>query len=511
MFLNTSIQALGKNLMASGEDKFKIIRQEFPEMTMEQFKLLMGKQVYPDDYMDTWEKFEEQQLPTKELFFNKLRDKDITDEDYAHAQEVWRKCGCETMMDYHDLYLMCDVLTLCAAFEEFRTVCLKSPRKEVDPATRFSGQLQLLVVEPGNYELDPAHYVSAPHLSWDAMLKCTGCKLELITDPTMYQLLQNNMRGGVCMISQRYARANNKYLGNSYDPQKETTYIVDIDANNLYGKAMSFPLPFSGFEWLLPEQWAQINWLEQLEKQDIGYFVTWDLEYPADLHEEHNDYPMGPERIEITANFLSPKQVEIARHYSRGRGQKSVKLLPSLMTKKNYCVHYLNLQFYIRHGLKLVKIHNVIRFKQSSWLAPYIEKNQHLRASAQNELEKDFFKLMNNAVYGKTCENLSKRTDIRLVTDRKEAMDLASKPHCINARDFGEQMVGIELLKVNQIINKPFYVGFAVLELSKLHMMRYPYLHFVLLIFWFDSIIVNPHHGPYAHLVGTLLSMGIFY
>ena len=371
-------------------------------MTDEQFNLLLGKQVYPSDYMDTWEKFDDTQLPAKDEFFNKLRDKAITDDDYEHAQKVWHTCGCESMMDYHDLYLLCDVLILCAAFEEFRTVCLKQAKHEIDPTTRFEGRPQLLVVEPANYELDRADYVIAPNLSWDAMLKATGCKLELIYDPKMYQLLQNNMRGGVCMISQRYARANNKYLGNSYDPKKESTYIMDLDANNLYGKAMSFPLPYGGFEWLLPEQWEQIDWLAQQENQDTGYFVTCDLDYPAELHADHNDFPLGPERMEITSNFLSAKQVEIARHYSRGRGQKSVKLLPSLMSKKNYCVHYLNLQFYIQHGLKLTKIHNVIRFKQSPWLAPYIEKNQHLRAAAKNDLEKDFFKLMNNAVYGKT-------------------------------------------------------------------------------------------------------------
>ena len=291
------------------------------------------------------------------------------------------------------------------------------------------------------------------------------------------------MRGGVCMISQRYARANNKYLGNRFDPKKESTYIVDLDANNLYGKAMSFHLPYAGFEWLLQEQWDKIDWLAQKDDQDTWYFLTCYLLYPPELHVDHNDYPLGPERVEITSTFLSPKQVEIARHYSRGSGQKSGKLLPSLMAKKNYCCHYLNLQFYLQHGLKMTKIHNLIRFKQSRWLAPYIEKNQNLRASAANDLEKDFFKLMNNAVYGKTCENLSKRTDIRLLTDRNEARDLASKPHCLNVRDFGEQMVGIELLKVNQVINKPFYVGFSVLELSKLHMMRYSILPHSMLLF----------------------------
>ena len=131
-----------------------------------------------------------------------------------------------------------------------------------------------MVTEEGNYELDPAHYVSAPQLSWDAMLKQTRVNLELITDPEMYRMLSNAMRGGVCMISGRYSKANNKYMGSLYDCSKPTNYIIYLDANNLYGKAMSYPMPQSGFTWLTEEQWSSINWLAQREDQYTGYFVV---------------------------------------------------------------------------------------------------------------------------------------------------------------------------------------------------------------------------------------------
>ena len=157
------------------------------------------------------------------------------------------------------------------AFEEFRTICLKPTKHEIDPDTRFDIKPQLVIVEEGNYELDPAHYVSAPQLSWDAMLKQTRCRLELIRDPEMYQMLANSMRGGICMISGRYSKANNKYMENLFDPRKPTNFIVNLDANNLYGKAMSYPMPQSGFTSLTYEHWPKIEWLAQRENQATGY------------------------------------------------------------------------------------------------------------------------------------------------------------------------------------------------------------------------------------------------
>jgi len=142
------------------------------------------------------------------------------------------------------------------------------------------------------------------------------------------------------------------------------------------------------------------------------------------------------------------------------------------MKKIKYTTHYLNLKFYLDHGIRLSKIHRVIRFQQSAWMRPYIQMNTALRAAAANDIERDIHKLMNNSVYGKTCENQRKRTDIRLGNDRVEAGKLLDKPHCIDVRIFDENLVGVELRKVKMMLTKPSYVGFAVLELSKLHMYR---------------------------------------
>ena len=147
-----------------------------------------------------------------------------------------------------------------------------------------------------NYRLDPAHYVSSPHLSWDAMLLDTQCQLQLISDPAIFDSIDKGMRGGVRMIVQRYAKANNPELGNLYDERKPLAYIVDLDANNLYGWAINQPLPFDAFEILAPEEFNKIDWKNLNEDDPVGYILECDLEYPQELHDEHNDFPLAPEK-----------------------------------------------------------------------------------------------------------------------------------------------------------------------------------------------------------------------
>ena len=172
-------------------------------------------------------------------------------------------------------------------------------------------------------------------------------------------------------------------------------------------------MPEGDFNWVHEDEWKGIDWGGQRENQQYGYFVECDIDYPTILHEGHNACPLAPERMAIESTMLSETQVSIRRNYSMSRSSGTSKLVPNLLSKQRYCVHYLNLQFYLQHGMKISKIHRVLKFRQSRWLQPYIDQNQQLRAHAKNEFEKDFFKLMNNAVSGKTCENLKKRTDVR--------------------------------------------------------------------------------------------------
>ena len=188
--------------------------------------LLLRKGVYPYDWVDSIEKFSETKLPLQELFYSKVYDEGISDGDYSHAQNVWDEYQCKTFRDYHDLYNVSDVLILMDVFENFRDVCIK------------------------NYGIDPAHHYTAPGVAWDAALKMTKIKLELISDDDMLMMVQKGVGGGISMISNRYGTANNKYMGDSYDPSKESKYIQYWDANALYSWAMSKPLPTHGFEWM---------------------------------------------------------------------------------------------------------------------------------------------------------------------------------------------------------------------------------------------------------------------
>ena len=250
--------------------------------------------------------------------------------------------------------------------------------------------------------------MSAPGLAWQACLKKTGVKLELITDYDVILMIEKEIRGGICQATHRYAKANNKYMKN-YDKNNESSYIENLDANNLYGWAMSQKLPVNGFKWV--EKLSRFNerFIKNYnENSDIGYFLEVDIDYPKELFNLHKDLPFLPERKKVN---------------------KVEKLICGIEDKEKYVIHIRALKQALNHGLKLKEVHRVIKFKQKAWLKPYIDINTELRKKAQNEFEKDFFKLMNNSVFGKTMENVRNHRDIKLVTSDKRRKRLASEPN----------------------------------------------------------------------------------
>ena len=278
------------------------------------------------------------------------------------------------------------------------------------------------------YGLDPCHYFSCPGLSLDVMLKMTGVRLENIVDIDMYSFIEKGLRRGFSYIAKRYSKSNNKYMKN-YDHKKPSKFITHIDMNDLYDWTMSGNLHYGGFKRL--ENVDNLDVHSISKKRLIGYILEVDFEHPDELHALHNDYPLAPEKLAITYDMLSDYCKKIADDYEIKLGDVR-KLIPNLGNKTNYVLHYRNLQLYLSLGMKLTKIHRVLKFKQSDWMKKYIDFNTEKSTNAANSFEKDFLKLMINSVYGKPMENLRKRINVRLVNNEKDFLKYTSRPTHIN-------------------------------------------------------------------------------
>ena len=322
-----------------------------------------------------------------------------------------------------------DTLLLSDVFENFRNACMN------------------------NYELDPAHFVSLPGLPWQACLKKkTNVKLELITDYDMLLMIENGIRGGICHAIQRYAKANNKYM-NDYNKNEESSYIQYLDANNLYGMAMSEKLPIKGLKWIVDISGIDENFVKSYNKNsNKGYILKVDVDYPRELQNLHCDLPFLPEKMVVN---------------------NTKKLICNLQDKKDYVVHINVLKQALDNGLKLIKVHQVTEFDQEAWLKEYIDFNTELRKKANNEFEKNFFKLVNNAVFGKTMKSVRKHRDIKLVKTDKKRNNLVPEPNYHTMKLIDDNLAIIEMKKVKVKMNKPIYLGLSILVKVKLLCMSF--------------------------------------
>ena len=264
-----------------------------------------------------------------------------------------------------------------------------------------------------------------------------------MADVDIFQFIEKGMRGGGSYIADRHGNANHNYI-KEYNEKAPSKYIMYLDANNLYGWAMNQYLPTGNFRWMTDKEISKIDLAKYKENGKKGLIQEVDLEYQRELHSLHNDYLVAPEKLKVSNGMLSEYCKKIAKKYNISIGLVS-KLIPTLKDKKDYVLHYRNLQLYMALDLKVKKVHRVL--KQSPWLKQYIDFNTETRKHAKNSLEKNFFKLINNSVFGKTMENLRKRVNVKLVTTDKKLDKLTSKPTYVSSKIFNENLMAVHKIK----------------------------------------------------------------
>lgn len=370
-FLTSSIDKIVKTIP---KENLINTRNEFKDD--KSFDLMSQKGHVCFDYIDSFEKLYERQLPGIEEFKSLLTGSNISEETYKHVQEVYTHFKCEKILDYLMIYLKSDITLLCDIISNFRSLILNE------------------------YGLDIAHFYTLPGLSWQSMLKFSREKIGLITDMDQLVMVNNGIRGGIVQSVLKYCESNNKYMGDLYDEKIEDSYLLYLDKNNLYGEALSSSLPLRNFQWMDLDAMKDFNVMNIPDDGNVGFICDVDLEYPSALHEvifiisnilqfhlifsnlkqDHNDLPWCPETRRM-ADGIS-------------------RLVLTLEAKKNYVVHYRMLKGCLRNGLKLVKINRILQFDQKPFIKGFIDKNTFLRTKAVSDFEKNTWKLYNNAVYG---------------------------------------------------------------------------------------------------------------
>jgi len=443
-FISASLDELVSFLLRDGKGAFSHTRKHLNADD----DIIFAKGVYPYSFMTSRKKFSETSLPPIDAFYDTLREEPLKQEDYERAKKAWTRLGIANMQQYYDHYLLSDVLLLSDVFENFRKSIMD------------------------NHKLDCLHFVTLPSLSWTMALKHTGESLDLITDPDAYLMIENNMRGGIATISQRYASANNPIV-DGYDEDETRRYITYLDANSLYASAQWEPLPVGNFRFLTHDDIDKFDLLSIKADANIGYIRECDLLYPSKLHDAHNVYPLAADHLTVTYDMLSPHTKSLLDPEKPWKPSK--KLIPNLMDKTKYVCHYRNLQLYVKYGLVVAKVHRILSFSQKPWLRLWIQLCNEQRRTARSVFESDLAKLQANARFGKTLEQVRNRVNVRLIADENKLLKAVSKVSFRRSEIVNENLVMVRAARNKIKLNKPIAVGFSILELSKLIMYEFYY------------------------------------
>ena len=455
LFLNTSLHELVSNL-ANANHTFPIINAHpFFKNHQHNKHLLLKKGVFPYEWASSPTKLKETTLfPAHEHFYSSLSETNISIADYEQGKEVYTLFNCRNMLDYCELYCLLDTLFLAEIMSTF--------------AKTFHA----------DFQLDPTKYVSLPQLCFDAMLRTLKRPIGLMTDPEMILWIEDAIRGGVSFINERHVLLQDYLTTNGeHVEDKKQDQLIYIDANNLYSVAQSCPLPIGSYSWMTKEEVAGISHgISNIPiNSKAGFILEVDLSFPPETHNKLSSLPLAPTKTEILYENLSSytkKGLLKTKSIDNAKAYKSKKLVSDLQPKKNYVLHYRNLQTYIDAGAILTKVHRGIKFEQEAYLRTYIDFCTKKRAESENPFDKLLWKLCMNAVYGKFIQNNRNFIDAKVCNKYSTFSKYFNSPlykgHCVLSDDI--VVVYSQQMKVK--LNRPYAVGFSILELSKNHMYK---------------------------------------
>ena len=410
------------------------MKKEFPD----KWQYSNKKLAYPYQYFNSIDDYKKPVNDLKkEDFFSKLKNDYTDDNEIERTKEIIKLFNIKDGEQLTKLYCKSDVIFLADVFEKF------------------------VKVSTEEYKINPLYCVSLPGLTYQCALKYTDIKLQTLQDKDLILLIEINIHGGISSV-----------MGNRYVKSDENNKILYIDATNLYGLSLSQFLPYDEIEMWHGHPDKYLKWLDinliTPDDADIGYFLEVNLKYPDDIKEKTKHFPFCPENKKINPNKYNDYMKKIKpKNYT-----KSEKLICDWTDKKRYLIHYRMLKFYVRHGMIVEKIHEILSFKQCKWLEGYISFNTQKRNKAKNDFEKDFFKLLVNAAFGKFLENFRNLLGLELIKKDKikKIIDQQSKLTFNGFQKSYENYDSYTFKKNEVVMDKAIYVGFAILELSKLHM-----------------------------------------
>ncbi|PAA91590.1 hypothetical protein BOX15_Mlig019950g3, partial [Macrostomum lignano] len=501
-YLSTSLATLADRLLPEQLVHTKELLKTYPKLEL---ATLRQKGIYPYSFLDCEEKLDNvTQLPPKENFFNKLTMSHCTEEDYGRACVAWNQFECQNLRDYTTAYLLLDVLLLCDVFENFRQTALRE------------------------YGLDPTHFLGAPMFSMVACLLRVDEPIKLFTDASMYAEVESSIRGGFSFGTRHVTTANNPSVAeyrsefDRLDPDFESlrknapygTYLAYLDANSLYSSCMIQPLPVGDFLWLSRDEIGNIptdsasadylespsvksqllDWLDKFCNDEQGAMFTVDLYYPRFLHDSTADLPLaighelvGEDRLSEQMKLdwfclqreLNPDRFENATSYGdvKAFSSSTRKLIGSVLHKKKYVVHHRALRLYLELGMRVTRVYRVIRFTERPILRYYIEHNIERRKVAKTEFERDFFKLLNNALFGKFLQRVRDRLNFRMCSEAEKLEKYVSREDFLDVVIYNESLAGVSLAPRRVALDKPIIIGAAILDIAKTLVYDFYYNH----------------------------------